>query len=74
LILLAILVVLIFLGASFWYGHRHPDAAVLEGAHLVKYRELELAAKDQTMIDVTPNGSANTAPPQSIASGGPRDV
>jgi hypothetical protein len=43
-----IFVVLIaFLAAIIWYAHNNPGPALLEGAELIQYRQLEMAAKDR---------------------------
>ena len=73
LALVAVTIVVAYLGLAFWYGHRHPDAAVLEGAELVRYREVELAAKDPRIIDVSPEGRANVSPPGTLTHGGRSD-
>jgi hypothetical protein len=51
-----------FLGAL-WFAHRHPGEALLEGAELIKWRQMEIGAKD---ITVTPSLTVNTAAPTAI--------
>jgi hypothetical protein len=58
-ILIAALFVLYFLGAL-WFVHHHPGEALLEGAELIRWRQMEIAAKDVT---VTPALAANTPAP-----------
>lgn len=41
-----VLVFVIYYGGSLWFAHRHPGEALLEGAELIKWRQLEMAAKD----------------------------
>lgn len=61
LIVLAVLAVAIFamfFGGALWFAHKHPEAALLEGAELLQWRQMEMAAKG---IDVLPN-QANVTP------------
>lgn len=61
LICIGALVVAGFLGAAFAFAFKHPDYATLDGANLVRYREIESSAKDKSIIiDAQPN-----APPPS---------
>jgi len=49
LIALAILVVFLFttyLGGVLWFSNKHPGLALLEGAELIQWRKIEMAAKD----------------------------
>lgn len=34
----------VYLTAVLWFAHRHPEQALLEGAEIIQYRQLELAA------------------------------
>jgi len=70
LAIVAVCIVVAYLALAFWYGNKHPDAAVLEGAELVRYREVELAARDPKIIDASPIGSKNVSPPPSLTHGG----
>ena len=36
---------LIFLFSVLWFAHKHPDTALLEGAELVRWRQIDMAAK-----------------------------
>ncbi len=74
LAVMAVLIAVGFFGLAFWYAHKHPDFAVLEGGELVRYREIELAAKDPNIVDITPEGSANVAPPKTLKFGGSQDA
>jgi hypothetical protein len=67
LALLAIVAFGWFVGKAFRYAETHPDHSVLDGADFVRYRELQFAAKDPSVIDVTPEGSTNTTPPKSLS-------
>lgn len=59
---------------AFHYAKHNPASALLEGTHLIRYKELELAASDPKIIDHSPSGSQNTSPPKSIVySGGDSD-
>jgi hypothetical protein len=57
LLAVAILVVILFLGyllGSLWFSHKHPDMALLEGAELVKWRQIEMAAKGLSINQAAP--------------------
>ena len=45
-----------YFGGVLWFANRHPDMALLEGAELVKWRQIEMAAKEMPSIthDNTP--------------------
>jgi hypothetical protein len=48
LLILAICVLLIFVvyfGGVLWFAHRHPGVALLEGAELIQWRQMDMAAK-----------------------------
>lgn len=51
-----------FIATAFWYANKHPHFATLEGAELVRYKEIELAASSPEIIDISANPSANAAP------------
>jgi hypothetical protein len=36
----------IYFGGALWFAHTHPGEALLEGAELIKWRQMEMAAKD----------------------------
>src|SRR5688572_8324971 len=39
-----------FLAAAYAFAFKHPSHATLDGADLVRYREIEASAKDKTII------------------------
>jgi hypothetical protein len=48
LLIIAICVVLLFFvyfGGVLWFAHRHPGVALLEGAELIQWRQMDMAAK-----------------------------
>ncbi|WP_445493136.1 hypothetical protein [Rhodopseudomonas sp. RCAM05734] len=55
---ITLLLFAIFFLGSLWFAHTHPDLALLEGAELVRWRTIDMAAKGIS-ID-------HTAPPQPI--------
>ena len=58
----AILIVLLFggyFGGILWFAHRHPGVALLEGAELIQWRQMDMAAKSVTQIE-----QQNNAAPQ----------
>jgi hypothetical protein len=49
LLILAFVVLLVFVSyfaGVLWFAHKHPGESLLEGAELIKWRQLEMAAKD----------------------------
>ena len=42
----ALVIFAIYFGGALWFAHRHPGEALLEGAELIKWRQMEMAAKD----------------------------
>jgi hypothetical protein len=48
------------------FAHLHPGESLLEGAELIKWRQMEIAAKDVGEIPQQPN----IGPPQIDHSGG----
>lgn len=60
--LLFLAAVSVYIWRAFRYAERHPEFATLDGALLIKYKEIEQAARDRRIIDVTPNPVANTTP------------
>jgi hypothetical protein len=53
LLVVGILIVLLFVvyfAGVLWFANRHPDMALLEGAELVKWRQIEMAAKGQPSL------------------------
>ena len=43
-------VALLFAAGILWYGHNHPEAALLEGVELLHWKQLDQAAKDPSII------------------------
>lgn len=39
-----------YFGGVLWFANKHPDMALLEGAELVKWRQIEMAAKGQPSL------------------------
>ena len=64
----ALFIVLLFLayfGGSLWFANKHPGVSLLEGAELIQWRQMELAASDAPLtIDRTP-----TTPPPPLSNG-----
>jgi hypothetical protein len=56
------LVITAYLAAILWYAHKNPGPALLEGAELIQFRQLEMAAKDRP-AEIP---SANVPPPPAI--------
>jgi len=63
-----------YVATAFWYANKHPQFATLEGAELVRYKEVELAASSPEIIDLSANPSANAAPPLALTSRGGNDA
>ena len=61
-------VTLFHIGLAYWYANKYPNHAILDGAHFVRQSEIEQAAKDPKIIDVTALPVPNTAPPSAITS------
>jgi hypothetical protein len=66
---LAVAVLMVLAGAGYltsvlWYADKHPQTSLLEGADLVQWRQLEMAARDKPPL--IPD--ANVAPPIAIES------
>jgi intracellular septation protein A len=66
LLILAFVVLFVFgsyFAGALWFAHKHPGESLLEGAELIKWRQLEMAAKDvpkeitATVIEPTVIGS-----------------
>jgi|SRR5437868_5927679 len=52
-VLVLILFVVYFAGVL-WFANRHPGAALLEGAELIQWRQLDIAAKSTAPIENVP--------------------
>lgn len=59
----------LFIGSAFWYARTYPGEALLEGGELLRYREMDLAANDPRVIDISPGGAENAPPPASLRGG-----
>lgn len=71
MLILGLFAVTVFLVAAyviyaFWHGRAYPAEALLEGGELIRYREMDLAANDPKVIDHSPEGTRNMAPPPSL--------
>jgi hypothetical protein len=44
--LLTVALFAIYYFGSLWFAHKHPGEALLEGAELIQWRQMEMAAKD----------------------------
>lgn len=66
LVLLAAGMVSAYIWRAFLYAEANPGPAVLEGLHLVKFRQNELRASDPRVIDASPGGSQNGPPPSQL--------
>jgi hypothetical protein len=50
----AILIVLVFtayFAGTLWFANRHPGVALLEGAELIQWRQMDIAAKTVSSIE-----------------------
>jgi hypothetical protein len=65
----AAIAVLLFCAAAFRFAHIHPDIALLDGAELVRVREIEMAARGM----IIPVSQPNETPPPMITSTGTGD-
>ena len=65
---------LFFFALAFGFAFKHPEISVMEGAQALAYRQAEMSAKNVDIIDVTPRGSANTAPPKALSRLGGNDA
>jgi hypothetical protein len=63
LALLAVFVFLAYFAGTLWFAHQHPGVALLEGAELIQWRQMEIAAKDTVL---TPALTVNTESPPEI--------
>jgi hypothetical protein len=52
--------------AAFRYAEKFPHFATMEGGEVVRYTELQQAAKEPKLIEGSAEPVANTAPPPSI--------
>jgi hypothetical protein len=40
----------VYFSGALWFAHRHPGVALLEGAELIQWQQMEMAAKDMTQL------------------------
>jgi hypothetical protein len=45
-----LLLFFVYFGGVLWFATKHPDMALLEGAELVKWRQIDMAAKGQPSL------------------------
>jgi len=60
LLALAVFVLLLFViyfAGVLWFAHRHPGEALLEGAELIRWRQLEMGVKGEPSLPQAPNVS-----------------
>ena len=61
-LIIAFLLVIVFAGyfvGSLWFAHKHPGVALLEGAELIQWKQLDAAASDPAAV----TDRAPTSPP-----------
>jgi hypothetical protein len=51
---LIVIVFFVFFGGVLWFAHKRPDMALLEGAELIKWRQIEMAANGKSISNSTP--------------------
>lgn len=73
LVILGIVLAVIYVLVGIWYGIKHPGPALLEGAHLLQYRELSMRTNDPLIIDAATAQAPNMAPPHILRGGGRHD-
>jgi len=47
---LVVIIFIIYFSGILWFAHKHPGTALLEGAELIQWRQMEMAAKDMTQL------------------------
>jgi hypothetical protein len=60
---LAVFVFVAYFVGALWFAHKHPGVALLEGAELIQWRQLDMAARDVSDLEKLKN-----AAPQLIGS------
>ena len=48
------LVTVVYLMGTLWFANRHPGVALLEGAELIQWRQMDIAAKSAAPIENVP--------------------
>jgi amino acid transporter len=66
--LLAAIIFLVYFVGVLWFANKNPGHALLEGAHLVQWRQMDYGAKDLNVIPDTPvtsnpEATRGSAPP-----------
>ncbi|HEY8871640.1 MAG TPA: hypothetical protein VIM52_01310 [Stellaceae bacterium] len=59
-----LLTFLVYFGSVLWFAHRHPEQALLEGAEIIQYRELELAARGAPDAPRSSGSAQQSLPPE----------
>jgi hypothetical protein len=44
--IILLLIVVFYICSILWFAHKHPGESLLEGAELIKWRQLDIAAKN----------------------------
>ena len=53
-VVLGVLSFLVYLAGMLWFANRHPGVALLEGAELIQWRQMDIAAKSITAVENAP--------------------
>lgn len=64
LLIAAVLIVLVFaiyFSGTLWFANRHPGVALLEGAELIQWRQMDIAAKTVSSIENKPISEPETS-------------
>lgn len=48
--ILAIILFAVYFSGTLWFAHKHPGLALLEGAELIQWRQMDMAARDLTEL------------------------
>jgi len=51
---LIVVVFVVYFGGVLWFANRHPGVALLEGAELIQWRQMDIAAKFIAPIENVP--------------------
>jgi hypothetical protein len=57
---LIVLVFAIYFSGTLWFANRHPGIALLEGAELIQWRQMDMAAKTVPNIENKPISEPDT--------------
>lgn len=55
-VLILILFITYFAGVM-WFAHKHPGTALLEGAELIQWRQMDMSARDVTQLQQLQNSA-----------------